>query len=502
MPQAHTNILKKISETFTPNVIYDIGASTLHWTKAAKNIWPNSEFCAFDAIEEAEILYKSKNIKYNIGVISDQDNKIVKFYENKENPAGNSYYKEIGHPNSVNVYPENSYIERKAMTLETVVKRNNFLLPDIVKIDVQGAELDILKGGQTIINNAKYLIIELQNVEYNRGAPLENITIEYLESNGWEIVESKFSNNGPDADYLFINKNYKREVWYFYYQDFNSIETISQFIKNQFNYNNNIYEIIITNNKDEIINSHPHKVTFILNLFDEIFLQNLNDNNCEISILQTEPLNLSLRLHHILETHKKFPQLKIYDYSKSNIKILNQYDITNCEYLAYNINSDERNKLISFMNENKNNKIYDFGFIYNWKSLPVEKQNIIYPPRRGKIINFLRKNGFKINLVAGFDDNRDIELSKCKFILNIHGQINLNPTPSPDECSNIFEHIRCDRLLESGYNILSETSYDLDDEYIKKHNKNLTIINYDDFFDVNIINKILQLIVIIMYHLL
>jgi FkbM family methyltransferase len=211
MPQAHKNILKKISETFTPNVIYDIGASTLHWTKAAKNIWPNSEFCAFDAIEEAEKLYKSENIKYNIGVISDQDNKIVKFYENKENPAGNSYYKEIGHPNSVNVYPENSYIERKSMTLETVVKRNNFLLPDLVKIDVQGAELDILKGGQTIINKAKYLIIELQNVEYNRGAPLENVTIEYLQSNGWEIVESKFSNNGPDADYLFINTNYRAD---------------------------------------------------------------------------------------------------------------------------------------------------------------------------------------------------------------------------------------------------------------------------------------------------
>lgn len=208
MPEAHTNILKKISETFTPNVIYDIGASTLHWTKAAKNIWPNAEFCGFDAIEEAEKLYKSKNIKYNIGVISDQDNKIVKFYENKENPAGNSYYKEMGHPNSVNVYPENSYIEKKAMTLETVVKRNSFLLPDLVKIDVQGAELDILKGGQTIINNAKYLIIELQNVEYNRGAPLENVTINFLNKNGWEIVESKFSNNGPDADYLFINTNH------------------------------------------------------------------------------------------------------------------------------------------------------------------------------------------------------------------------------------------------------------------------------------------------------
>jgi hypothetical protein len=36
---------------------------------------------------------------------------------------------------------------------------------------------------------------------------LEHVTIEYLNANGWKIVESKFSDNGPDADYLFINTN-------------------------------------------------------------------------------------------------------------------------------------------------------------------------------------------------------------------------------------------------------------------------------------------------------
>jgi glycosyltransferase involved in cell wall biosynthesis len=284
----------------------------------------------------------------------------------------------------------------------------------------------------------------------------------------------------------------KRDIipkWCFYYQNFN-IETISQFIKNQFNHNNIIYEIIISNNKYEIINSHPDRVTFIYVLFDESILNNIN--NCEFSILQTEPLNLTWRLNSILEIHNKFPQLKIYDYSKTNIKILNNYNITNCEYLSYNIHSKEHNKLISFIDENKCNQIYDFGLIYNWTSLPIETQQIINPPRRRNVVDFLKKYGFTVNIVAGYEDDRDVELSKCKFILNIHGQINDNPAPSPEECSNIFEHIRCDRLLESGYNILSETSYELDNEYIKKHNKHLTIINYNDFFDISIINKLIK----------
>jgi len=283
----------------------------------------------------------------------------------------------------------------------------------------------------------------------------------------------------------------QKPVWYFYYQNF-TIETISQFLYNQNNYNGNEYEIIITNNKDEIVYLNDYiKVSFIYTITDETFLQDLNKNNCEVSILQTEPLNLNWRLHSILDIHNKYPYLKIYDYSKSNIKLLNQYNITNCEYLSYNLQSVERNKLINFINENKNNQIYDFGLIYNWKSLPLERQHIINPPRRRNIIDFLKNNGFKVNIIAGYDDDRDIELSKCKFILNIHGQINDNPIPEPNECSNIFEHIRCDRLLESGYTILSETSYELDNKYIKKY-PNLKIINYDDFFDINIITDIVN----------
>jgi GR25 family glycosyltransferase involved in LPS biosynthesis len=93
------------------------------------------------------------------------------------------------------------------MKLETVVKNRHFPLPDLIKIDVQGAELDILKSSMSIINCAKFLIVELQHTEYNRGAPLCNQTRDFLIENGWEVYAEKFSNNGPDADWCFINRN-------------------------------------------------------------------------------------------------------------------------------------------------------------------------------------------------------------------------------------------------------------------------------------------------------
>ena len=88
-----------------------------------------------------------------------------------------------------------------------------------------------------------------------------------------------------------------------------------------------------------------------------------------------------------------------------------------------------------------------------------------------------RENNFSINIIDGWSDDRDIELAKCKIILNIHG--NLGTT-----ISNIFEHIRCDRLLESGFNILSEDSYDVNKPFIEKY-PNLQLIIYEDFLSIS-----------------
>jgi len=362
-----------------------------------------------------------------------------------------------------------------------------------------GALVDTI-GNYGITVNGDNAIDTIVNLSTSKKALLRKNGREYALSCSWknryalwEKVIGLDCIDSSDADCTDGNKT----KWCFYYHNF-TIETVEQFINNQVNHDGGNYDILISNNKDEIMRWQPDKLSFVLSIFDESIIHSLstNDNhkNCEISILQTEPLNLSWWFNTILDNHSKYPYVKIYDYSKSNIKILNQHNITNCEYLPYNIQLYEANKLTKFLSENRNNgenELYDFGFIFDWKSLPVEKQHIIKPPRRSKVIDFLRNSGFKVNIIAGYDDDRDIELSKCKLILNIHGQLGLNHNPSPTECSNIFEHVRCDRLLETGYTVLSETSYELDREFINKY-PNLKIINYADFFNLDIITRIIN----------
>lgn len=200
LPQNHIEYLVHLKNCgFEPKVIYDIGACVGHWEREARKIWPNARIILFDALEYLEFLYLEKFTDYHIGVLSSKDNLIVKFYQDPFNLGGNSYYREIGSDR-----PAVDFVLKSTKTLDTVVKERSFPMPDLIKMDVQGSEKDILEGATETLKNCKHLIVEMQCVEYNEGAPNANITGSYIESLGYTCIGYKFSDNGPDADYGFM----------------------------------------------------------------------------------------------------------------------------------------------------------------------------------------------------------------------------------------------------------------------------------------------------------
>ena len=209
---SHQEYLIKMRDEFgfDPSVIYDMGACVGQWTAIAKEVWPKAQFILFEGMEESEDIFNEGNDKYEIGVFSDVDNKEVTFYKNVTYPGGNSYYMENPeHSSMANVLfnnPSNQFTV-KTKTLDSTVRKRHFPLPDLLKIDVQGCEIDILRGSTEILKHVKHLIVELQHVEYNIGAQVSDETIPIIESMGFELVTPKFSPSSPaDADYHFKRK--------------------------------------------------------------------------------------------------------------------------------------------------------------------------------------------------------------------------------------------------------------------------------------------------------
>jgi hypothetical protein len=245
------------------------------------------------------------------------------------------------------------------------------------------------------------------------------------------------------------------------------------------------YNIKISDNWDLILNSNPTAIFFI-------WSQALTENtyhtikkllpNCEMFFLNLEPLNLQYRLEEIKQIHSTY-NVKIYDYSLANITLLIENGIIHVEHFPY-INTLVETQYLTRLNNNIVHE-YDFGVITGCGSMDNAKE--LLPFKRRKVFDYLISNGFTVNIICGYKEERDTELAKCKIILNIHGQFIFD---TDMVYSNIFEHLRCDRLLNAGFTILSEDSYNLDAGFIAQF-PNLKQIKYDEFFMLDTYSKLL-----------
>jgi hypothetical protein len=92
--------------------------------------------------------------------------------------------------------------------LDKLLKDQTF---DLIKMDVQGAELDVIKGGINICKQAKGMVLEVAIREYNQNSPLHDEVVEYLDFIGFkkELVLSDLiqANQIVHQDIFFLNKS-------------------------------------------------------------------------------------------------------------------------------------------------------------------------------------------------------------------------------------------------------------------------------------------------------
>lgn len=199
--------LSVIREYFTPSSILDVGANTGWFYNLATQQFPDAYYYLIEANPLCEDVLKSLNVDYYIGPISDSI-KTVAFYTSKSDPltTGASIYKE----NTSHFSDDNLITNYYQTTLLDSLLNDKYF--DLIKMDVQGSELDIIRGGLSIIKNAKGLLLELSCLPYNEGAPLEQEIIAYLQTIGFYEEEELDCHYTPNhelfqRDVLFINKN-------------------------------------------------------------------------------------------------------------------------------------------------------------------------------------------------------------------------------------------------------------------------------------------------------
>ena len=178
-----------------PAKILDIGAWNGFWTNNVKKIWPEAEYTCIEAGQKHENKLKKITSNYHIAVLGDS-NKEIKMHLiqiSKGNKKKITYTK----GSSVFGVYEN-YELRQMQTLDELVGSGAQF--DLIKQDVQGAEIMIMKGAPEIFRRAKYVIqeVNLHKDENFPDMPYEETMDSYMSTLGFNNSDTVATHDGFD----------------------------------------------------------------------------------------------------------------------------------------------------------------------------------------------------------------------------------------------------------------------------------------------------------------
>jgi FkbM family methyltransferase len=169
--------LRAAFNTFTPTTCLDIGANTGQFAVEWRKIFPKCKITSIEPNPYCEKSLKKIGVEYFQYGISDTIGELELILPRaKSKSKGASFYKEINF---------NKLSDEEILKIKVPVTTLDKLFPndifDVIKIDVQGAELDVINGGSVILAKSSYVIVEVSLIPYNEGAPLADVIVRRLE---------------------------------------------------------------------------------------------------------------------------------------------------------------------------------------------------------------------------------------------------------------------------------------------------------------------------------
>jgi FkbM family methyltransferase len=189
------------------HTLLDVGANTGEWSSYIRAHIPDLKVFMIEGNPDCAPLLKTWGAPFEIACLSDSARE-VKLYKNPANAVctGTSYYLE-----NTKFYHDDIYDVVTTRTLDDVVsQRFGQIFPfDYVKMDTQGSEADIIRGGGGVIGACKFLQLELSLIPYNKGAPLKDEMIAFAGERGFSPVLK------VEEHYLDEGRQLIQEDWIF-----------------------------------------------------------------------------------------------------------------------------------------------------------------------------------------------------------------------------------------------------------------------------------------------
>lgn len=167
-----------------PDLIFDIGAHRGHWTRLATAVFPSACIVMVEPQAEmepelSELCRSGRHEWIRAGAGARTGDAILGIYGNAD-LVGSSYVAD-------DLPPGGTWRATSIVTLDSLANARG--IPDVVKLDVQGFELEVLKGSEALFGSTELFIVEVNFFRFYKRTPLVSEVVRFMADRGYEIYD-------------------------------------------------------------------------------------------------------------------------------------------------------------------------------------------------------------------------------------------------------------------------------------------------------------------------
>jgi FkbM family methyltransferase len=175
---------------FEPRCLVDIGACRGDWTRLWRSVFPDAMVIMVEPQARHAPTLQSlaaaspQRLRYAHALLGPPGLHEADFH----------VLDDAGGGTGSSVLPERSDVPRHVVkmpvhTLDSLLAGLQAPPPTFLKLDVQGFEIEVLKGAEQALRSAEYVLLEVSLVPYNDGSPLFDEVVAWMSAQGWHLHE-------------------------------------------------------------------------------------------------------------------------------------------------------------------------------------------------------------------------------------------------------------------------------------------------------------------------
>jgi FkbM family methyltransferase len=208
MPELSASLRRLSEHGFDPRRIFDVGAYQGDFARACLAIWPETEVTAFEVLEHKvaelrRLAASGLHIDVIATLLGAENCDAVPLHVMET--ASSVLEEHLQQDAVTRMHP--------MRTIDSIVHDSGSESPDFLKLDVQGYELEVLKGAERTLADVEVILAELNFLDIHKGVPLVSDVLAWLAKRDFVaydvcgLTRRPFDSSLWQADFICVRRD-------------------------------------------------------------------------------------------------------------------------------------------------------------------------------------------------------------------------------------------------------------------------------------------------------